>query len=102
MRYAYPADVGRRVAVTTDLTRYHPSLTEGAEGTVVRAEDNPGTNPNQGWSARNPRFVAVDFGPPAGVWDMLRHGLRWLDGNPVDWEGKGQYIPQGPSRAVGQ
>jgi hypothetical protein len=55
---------------TTDLTRYHPDLVQGAEGVTVGQSGL--------WSRASDRFVGVSF-PRAGVFDILWDSLEIID-----------------------
>lgn len=59
-----------RVRLTTDLTRYHPSLVVGAEGVTVETQGE--------WSRAFDRFTGVQF-PEAGVRDILWTSLETVD-----------------------
>jgi hypothetical protein len=61
-------DIGRRVVLTNDLTRYHPQLTVGVKGTVLAtsAKKDPWTG--------DPRYGHILF-DKAGPWDVLWNGL---------------------------
>ena len=61
-----------RVRLTVDLTGYHPSLANGAEGVVVS------------FIGSNDCFWKVRF-PGAGAWDILPDGLEILDKEFLEW-----------------
>ncbi len=68
----------RRVRLTTNLTKYHPSLVEGVIGVVVE----PPTTP---LAQRTPHvFMTVRF--PEHTLDMLHKGLVGIDTHVDEWD----------------
>lgn len=64
-------DVGKRVKLVTDLTRYHPELKIGAEGVIISNR----ACLNASWLGEQAMAVRFD---KAGGWDIVINGLRLL------------------------